>query len=90
MKPKEIKVNGITYVPKQEEHNQKLPLLNLLVVGDSDLKDVSVVANGSKSDILTAWACVSRTLLGDIDVGLSVAFKALTAAKFSLHNQSED
>lgn len=90
MKPKEIKVNGITYVPKQEEHNQKLPLLNLLVVGDSDLKDVSVVANGSKSDILTAWACVSRTLLGDIGVSLSTAFAALTVPKFSLHNRSED
>lgn len=90
MKNREIKIDGVTYVPKQEEHNQKIPLLKLLVVGDSDLKDVSVVANGTKSDILTAWACVSRTLLEDIGVSLATAFKDLTAPEFSLHNRSED
>ena len=90
MKPKEIKIDGVTYVPKQEEHNQKIPLLNLLVAGDSDLKDVSVVANGTELDILAAWACVSSTLLRDIGVSLSTAVKALNATKFSLHNRSED
>lgn len=90
MENREITINGVVYVPKQEEHKQKTPLLNLLVAGDNDLKDVSVVANGTDLDILSAWACVSCTLLNDIGVSLSKAVKALMATKAALPNILED
>ncbi len=89
MKPKEIKVNGITYVPKQEEREQNKPLLNLRIDEGDGFHAITVEAKGKTSDILVAWSECSCSLFDRIGVGLSEAFAALMAAKAILHNRSE-
>lgn len=89
MKPKEFKVNGITYVPKQEERKQNIPLLNIRVDEGDGFHTVTVEANGNASEILAAWSNCSCSLFDRIGLDLSAAFAALMAAKVILHNRSE-
>lgn len=86
MKPKEIKIDGVTYVPKQEEQNE---LVLSIRVENVLPRKCMVEAHGTTSDILAAWSDVSCSLLDRIGVDLSSAFAALMAAKVILHNRSE-
>ncbi len=90
MQAKEIKVNGVTYVPKQEEHKQNKPVLNLRIDEEDGIKTATVGANGGGRDIISAWAEVSCTLLNQMNVDLSAGFAALMLANRFFHNRSED
>ncbi len=89
MKPKEIKIDGVTYVPKQEERKQNKPLLNIRVDEGDGFHTVTVEANGNASEILAAWSNCSCSLFDHISVDLSEAFAALMATEAILHNRSE-
>ena len=91
MKPKEIKVNGVTYVPKQEERKQNKPLLNLRMDEDeAGIQYATVVANGICADIISAWVELSYALLDQMDVDLAKGISALVSMKGLFHCRSED